>query len=151
MYLFFKLVALGVIRLFPASQFCGKFELFILNAWEMGSLYECLKHWYFLSRELLRIIIRICNACIDSKAQAVANCCVHLLVILLGKYAGKATTIKKEKRRMVFCFSQHRWSMRLHWSNPQSWFSSSCTVVLTDLPAKVCDNQIWSLSLYKWP
>ena len=48
------------------------------------------------------------NACIDSKAQAVANCHVHLLVILLGKYAGKATTIKKEKRRMAFCFSQHR-------------------------------------------
>ena len=27
------------------------------------------------------------------------NCCVYLLVILLGKCAGKATTIKKEKRR----------------------------------------------------
>lgn len=38
MYLFFKLVALGIIRLFPASQFCGKFELFMLNTWEMGSL-----------------------------------------------------------------------------------------------------------------
>lgn len=38
MYLFLKLVALGVVRLFPASQFFGEFELFILNACEMGSL-----------------------------------------------------------------------------------------------------------------
>lgn len=94
MYLFLKLVALGIIRFFPASQFCGEFELFILNAWEMDNLLRVLKALAFpYSIDFFESYLwDFALSALTPKVQAMVNCGLHILV-LLRKCTERATTI----------------------------------------------------------
>lgn len=63
MYLFLKLVALGIIRLFPASQPCGGFEFVYSKCWRNGQFVGVFKTLaYPYTRDVINNmrVIRVC-------------------------------------------------------------------------------------------
>lgn len=95
MYLFFKLVASGIIRLCPASQFCEEFEYVYSKYFRIGQfawVLQALASHYTRDFELF---LGLCSVCIVLKSWEVACCFICLVGALLGECTGKAKAIKK--------------------------------------------------------
>lgn len=101
MYLFFKLVALGISRLLSLSVLWWVWtRLFLkLEKWVIcRSAHSTGISWL---QRFWELFVGLCNVCIVSKAWEVAKCLVHLLVCLLVECTGKAKTIKKKKNGIL--------------------------------------------------